>query len=172
MIPNERNDVLRRLDHMAHERAFGRYIAADQLIQTGLDALLAGVDSPSLAMLAGLGRNEEREAPELFDQVLVELGLFVETPTDPRAVKWAETYWIAGRIADGSLDPYNGVHQLRWSLVDELGHPNDLMSLIHCGDDLETWDENWGISQETLEQEVVLAAADFLRKRPPGERTD
>ncbi|MEU3464539.1 hypothetical protein ABZ721_31890 [Streptomyces sp. NPDC006733] len=49
---------------LAHERAFGRPLGSDRLLQAGLDALLADVESPSLALLAGLGRNEESEALE------------------------------------------------------------------------------------------------------------
>lgn len=69
------DDALKQFSHMARERAFGQRIGSDRLIQAGLDALVAGVDSPSLAMLAGLLRSEEPEAPELFDRVLEELGL-------------------------------------------------------------------------------------------------
>lgn len=65
-----RDDALKRLSHLAHQRAFGRHTGSDQLIQACLDALIAGVDSPSRATLAGLLRREEHEAPELFDEVL------------------------------------------------------------------------------------------------------
>lgn len=58
------DDALQQLSHIAHERAFGRYVGSDRLIQMGLDALMAGVESPSLAMLAGLLRSEEPE-PQL-----------------------------------------------------------------------------------------------------------
>jgi hypothetical protein len=65
------------------------------LIQAGLDALLADVDAPSLALLAGLGRREEHEARELFDHVVDELGLGFEAPTDPIAAKWPwPTGWL------------------------------------------------------------------------------
>ncbi|WP_433858746.1 hypothetical protein [Streptomyces kronopolitis] len=63
--PMIRDDALEQLRHFAHERAFGSQIGSDQLIQVGLDALIAGVDSPSLGMLAGLPRHEEPEAPAL-----------------------------------------------------------------------------------------------------------
>lgn len=72
-----RDDALKQLSHIARERAFGRHVGSDRLIQAGLDALIAGVESSSLAMLAGLLRSEEPEAPALFDQVLEELGLLM-----------------------------------------------------------------------------------------------
>ncbi|MFE8949769.1 hypothetical protein [Streptomyces sp. NPDC007856] len=51
-------DALKQLSHMARERAFGGHIGSDRLIQPGLDALIAGVGSPSLAMPAGLLRSD------------------------------------------------------------------------------------------------------------------
>lgn len=62
-----RDDALKQLSHIARERAFGRHVGSDRLIQTGLDALLAGVESPSLAMLAGLLRSEEPWADIAYD---------------------------------------------------------------------------------------------------------
>lgn len=99
------DDALDQFRHIARERTFGRHVGSDRLIQAGLDALMAGVESPSLALPAGLLRSEEPEAPELFDQVLEELGLLFRPPANPQAAKWAMAYWIAGQIADGSLDP-------------------------------------------------------------------
>ncbi|MFH9762179.1 hypothetical protein ACH4MJ_30555 [Streptomyces anulatus] len=60
-----RDDALKQLSHIARERAFDRHVGSDRLIQAGLDALISGVESPSLAMLAGLLRSEEPEAPAL-----------------------------------------------------------------------------------------------------------
>ncbi|WP_235445371.1 hypothetical protein [Streptomyces sioyaensis] len=77
-------------------------LGQDTLIQIGLDALLAGVDSESLAVPAGLGCNEELKAPDLFERVLFEPVLEVEVPADPRAARWALACWIAGQCAISS----------------------------------------------------------------------
>ncbi|GAB3106237.1 hypothetical protein GCM10027160_01560 [Streptomyces calidiresistens] len=53
-----------------------------------MDALIAGVESLSPAELAGLPRIGEPGAPELFDRVLEELGLFFRPPADPLAAKY------------------------------------------------------------------------------------
>lgn len=119
------DDALDQFRHIARERAFGRHVASDRLIQAGLDALIAGVESPSLAMPAGLLRSEEPEAPELFDQVLEELGLLFHPPADPRAAKWAMACWIAGPIADGSLDPAAGTHLIWADIAYDLGCPDE-----------------------------------------------
>lgn len=91
------DDALKQLSHIARERAFGRHVGSDQLIQAGLNALIAGVESQSLAMLAGLLRSEEPEASTLFDQVLEELGLLFHPPAAPRL---RSGRWPTGRRSD------------------------------------------------------------------------
>ncbi|MGI5262327.1 hypothetical protein [Streptomyces angustmyceticus] len=167
-----RDDSLKQLSHLARERAFGRHVGSDRLIQAGLDALVAGVDSPSLAILAGLLRSEEPEAPELFDQVLDELGLFFQPPADPRAAKWAAAYWIAGQIADGSLDPATGTHHIWSDVAYDLGYPEELEPLVHCAHNLDGWEESWGVSFEKLNQEAVEEARKFLGKQSATEAED
>ncbi|GAA4887186.1 hypothetical protein GCM10023237_00340 [Streptomyces coeruleoprunus] len=166
------DDALDQFRHIARERAFGRHVGSDRLIQAGLDALIAGVESPSLAMLAGLLRSEEPDAPELFDQVLEELGLLFRPPADPRAAKWAMAYWIAGQIADGSLDPAAGTHLIWADIAYDLGRPEELEPLVHCAHNLDGWEESWGVSVEELNGEAVEAAKQFLSKRSAAEARD
>ncbi|MEU3609812.1 hypothetical protein AB0E83_30875 [Streptomyces sp. NPDC035033] len=166
------DDALDQFRHIARERAFGRHVGSDRLIQAGLDALIAGVESPSLALLAGLLRSEEPEAPELFDHVLEELGLLFRPPADPRAAKWAAAYWIAGQIADGSLDPAVGTHLIRADIAYDLGHPEELEPLVRCAHHLDGWEESWGVTVEELNGEAVEAAKRFLGKRPAAEAED
>ncbi len=163
------DDALKQFSHMARERAFGQRIGSDRLIQAGLDALVAGVDSPSLAMLAGLLRSEEPEAPELFDRVLEELGLRFYPPDDPLEAKWAMADWIAEQIADGSLDPATGTHLIWTDIAYDLGYPEDLEALVHCAHNLAGWGETWGVSVEELNKEAIEAAKQFLSKRTPEE---
>ncbi|GHI82724.1 hypothetical protein Sxan_00880 [Streptomyces xanthophaeus] len=94
-------------------------------------------------MLAGLLRSEEPEAPPLFDQVLEELGLLFHPPADPRAAKWDMASWVAGQIADGSLDPAVGTHLIRADIAHDLGDPVELQPLVHCAYDLDGWEESW-----------------------------
>ncbi|MFJ9620920.1 hypothetical protein [Streptomyces sp. NPDC101181] len=166
------DDALKQFRHIARERAFGRHVGPDRLIQAGLDALMAGVESPSLALLAGLLRSEEPEAPELFDQVLEELGLLFRPPADPRAAKWAMACWIASRIADGSLDPAAGAHLVWADIACDLGCPEELEPLVHCAHNLDGWEESWGVSVEELNGEAVEAAKQFLSKRSAAEAGD
>ncbi|MFF8387366.1 hypothetical protein ACF053_27510 [Streptomyces kanasensis] len=164
-----RDDALDRLGHIARERAFGRHVGSDRLIEAGLNALIAGVESPSLAMLAGLLRSEEPEAPALFDQVLEELGLLFHPPADPEAAKWAMAYWIAGQIADGSLDPAAGTHLIWADIAYDLGYPEELEPLVHCAHNLDGRERSWGVSFEELSREAVEAARQLLNKRPTAQ---
>ncbi|MFD6798792.1 hypothetical protein [Streptomyces cyaneofuscatus] len=164
-----RDDALQQLSHIARERAFGRHVGSDRLIQAGLDALVAGVESPSLALLAGLLRREEPEAPALFDQVLEELGLLFHPPADRRSTKWAMAYWVAGQIADGSLDAAAGTHLIWADIAEDLGYPEELEPLVHCAHNLDGWEESWGVSFEELTGEAVQAAKQFLSKRSPAQ---
>ncbi|MFJ4710053.1 hypothetical protein ACIP6I_35200 [Streptomyces anulatus] len=166
------DDALDQFGHIARERAFGRHVGSGRLIQAGLDALMAGVESPSLAMLAGLLRSEEPEAPELFDQVLDELGLLFHPPADPRAAKWAMAHWIAGQIADGSLDPAAGTHLIWADIAYDLGYPGELEPLVHCAHNLDGWEESWGVSVEELNGEAIEAAKQFLSKGSGAEARD
>jgi hypothetical protein len=164
-----RDDALKQLSHIARERAFGRHVGSDRLIQAGLDALIAGVESPSLAMLAGLLRSEEPEAPALFDQVLEELGLLFHPPTDRRAAKWAMAHWVAGQIADRSLDPATGTHLIWTDIAYDLDYPEELKPLVHCAHNLDGWEESWGVSFEELNREAVEAAKQFLSQRSAAQ---
>jgi hypothetical protein len=164
-----RDDALKQLSHIARERAFGRHVGSDRLIQAGLDALMAQVESPSLALLAGLLRSEEPEAPSLFDQVLEELGMLFVPPADPRAARWAMAYWIAGQIAGGTLDSATGTHLIWADIAYDLGYPEELQSLVACHFNLDGWEESWGVSVEELNREAVEAAKQFLIKRSAAE---
>ncbi|MEU2871599.1 hypothetical protein ABZ769_20665 [Streptomyces olivoreticuli] len=98
--------------------------------------------------------------------MLEELRLAFHPPSDPRAAKWAMAHWIAGQIADGSLDPTTGTHLIWADIVYDLGYPEDLEPLVHCAHNLDGWQESWGVSREELNREAVEAANQLLSKRP------
>jgi hypothetical protein len=160
-----------QLGRLARARAFGCHVGSDQLIQAGLDALLADVDSPFLPLLAGLTRKEEPEAPELFDRVLDELGLSFEPPADPTAAKWAHAYWLAEQITDGSLDPVIGVDLIWTEVAEALDHPDALQPIVHCAISLAGQDDNRTALFEALRLDALRAAKDLLGYRPPTVTT-
>ncbi|MCK7627459.1 hypothetical protein MUU72_30930 [Streptomyces sp. RS10V-4] len=167
-----RDEGLDRLRQLARARALGRHVGSDRLIQAGLDALLADVDSPSLALLTGLGRREEHEAQELFDQVVDELGLGFEAPADPIAAKWALAYWLAAQIVDGSLDPVTGADLIWVEAAMELDYPDRLQPIVECAIQLGDWNAEWSTPLEQLKEEVLVAARALVEQgpRPASER--
>nr|BFD84258.1 hypothetical protein StreXyl84_36590 [Streptomyces sp. Xyl84] len=153
---------------LARARALGRHVGSDRLIRAGLDALLADVDSPSLALLAGLGRREEHEAQELFDHVVDELGLGFEAPADPVAARWALAYWLAAQIVDGSLDPATGADLIWVEAAMELDYPDRLQPIVGCAIQLGDWNADWNIPLEQIKEEVVAAARALVERGGPG----
>ncbi|WP_327429481.1 hypothetical protein [Streptomyces sp. NBC_01236] len=162
-----RDEALDRLRQLARAQAFGHHVGSDRLIQAGLDALLADVDAPSLALLAGLGRREEHEARELFDHVVDELGLGFEVPADPIAARWALAYWLAAQIVDGSLDPATGADLIWVEAATELDYPNRLQPIVDCAIELDDWNANWSTPLEQLKEEVLVAARVLVERGGP-----
>src|SRR5690349_20778884 len=103
----ESDKAVAELRWLAIKRICGDHVGSDQLIDAGLRALLTGVDSQSLRLLAGLGRREEPEAPDLFIQVVDELGLDVpELPADHDQALWVMARWWADLIVGGISTPW------------------------------------------------------------------
>ncbi len=162
-----RDEALHQLRQLARAQALGRHVGSDRLIQAGLDALLADVDTPSLALLAGLGRREEHEARELFDHVVDELGLGFEAPSDPIAAKWALAYWLAAQIVDGSLDPATGADLIWAEAAMELDYPDRLQPIVECAIQLADWNAACSTPLEQLKEEVLVAARALVEHRGP-----
>ncbi|TWE18482.1 hypothetical protein FB465_3559 [Kitasatospora atroaurantiaca] len=93
------------VDHMhmlAIERRIGRRVGAGTLIQAALVALV--LDTPALGDLAGLTRNEESLAHELFAQEVEELGLAARVPATDAEARWALVRWWLQLTANGSMN--------------------------------------------------------------------
>jgi HEAT repeat protein len=73
-------------------------------------------------------------------------------------------YWIAGQIADGTLDPATGTHHIWADIAYDLGYPEELEPLVHCAHNLDGWEESWGVSLEDMNKKAVEAAKQFLGK--------
>ena len=74
-------------------------------------------------------------------------------------------FWIAGEIADGSLDPAAGAYLMWADVAFDLGYPEDLEPFVHCAHNLDGWEESWGVSCERLHREAVEAARRLLSRR-------
>jgi hypothetical protein len=112
------DEAVDRLQVLAVERLAYDVVGSDRLVRAGLDALLAGVDTPALAQLAGLTRREEPEASDLFEAVLDELALRDGLPGTRVAAAWWIVRRTLARIVDGTVDPVAGADRI-W----DLAHP-------------------------------------------------
>jgi hypothetical protein len=156
------DDQVQRLRMLAVELLIGRDVGADRLIQAGLDALLAGVDSPSLRLLAGLTRREEPQARQLFDDTVAELDLAPALPTEPTAARWALVRWWAHLIATGELDPAIGGRLIWYEGWNRLDHSDALGPIVGLTSEYEDWTSDWQIPRRTLADGIVDEARKLL----------
>lgn len=152
-------NALRELQEIAIREVLDEIVGADVLIATALRALLEGVDSPSLPLLAGLSRREEGEAHDLFRAVAAELDIAPPSPTDTPAELWHLVRWLCEAIADGTVDPGLAGH-LIWGRWSGLGRPDSLQPIV---DAMSEWDEwNSDLERGHLRERIVEGARQFL----------
>ncbi|MFF8265236.1 hypothetical protein [Streptomyces virginiae] len=157
-------EAIECLRMLALERLIGRQRHPHQLIEAGLTALVLGVETESLALLAGLGRTEHERAEALFDQVLAELGLPETLPGDDTDVPWQAARWELVRwwlrlIVNGSLHPGAGGDVITYEGWGALARPRCLQPLVDKVDAYNAWD---AIQDRTREQAIVTEAERLL----------
>jgi hypothetical protein len=157
------------------EQLAGREPGSERLIRAGLDAVLAGVNSPSMVLLAGLGRREEPEARELFSRVVEELGLGPgDIPAWPSERRLAVLRWFAQLLIDGRIDFADGCGYLQefstglspagTEAVDPL-----VLSIMVLGE----YQQSWGMVGHSAKDiaartaDVVRQAREFLARTEP-----
>ncbi|MEU4715514.1 hypothetical protein AB0F73_17900 [Micromonospora purpureochromogenes] len=131
-------------------------LASEERPMIAAQALAEGLDSPSLRELAGLSRGEYREARELLDQVVDELGL-PELPDDDQAV-WEVVVSYARRLVSGAIAPVEGAHAIA-AYAGSLGFPEPLATFAFLAD---LWEDN-AAERVQLEQDMVREAEAMLR---------
>jgi hypothetical protein len=155
-------DHLQRLVRAAIYERLGYTVGSDQLIQMALDALMADLDTPALRQLAGLGRNEESDAHDLFAEVVHELGLAPTLPDHPTDARWELVRWWCQLIVDGHLPPEEG-GLLAWTEGwDRLGHPAALQPLVGWVSEWEDWNEHYTVPRETYQANIIAEARRLL----------
>lgn len=85
--------------------------ATEELSDMATQALVEGLDSPSLAELAGLPRGDVREARDLFLAAMEEFDVPAPQPPGDRL---ALARFIAKEIVDGSIVPADGAWLIGW----------------------------------------------------------
>ena len=152
---------------IAIRQTLGEVVGADVLIAAGLDALLQGLDTPSLRELAGLTRAEESEAQELFRAVADELDLTPSLPADPRSARWELVRWWCTEIVDGRVRPEIGGRLIWLRGWNELDHPDALQPIVSWVSEWEDWTESWGVEREEYARRIVAESKALLDQQWP-----
>ncbi|MER5934212.1 hypothetical protein [Streptomyces sp. NPDC002054] len=136
------------------------------LIQAALRALMAGVDTPSLPLLAGLLRSEKGEAKELFGQVADELGFGFHPPEGYWEGRLALARWWAAEIVGGWLDPDEGDLLIVNEVAAAYGESEELAPMVDLV--LARWDHTGPqTSPEEINAHLIRAAHELLARIPP-----
>ncbi len=139
-------------------------VAPGRVIEAGVTALVLGVETESLALLAGLSRTEHESADALFDQVLGELGLPEGLPGDDtdipgEAARWELVRWWLRLIVNGSMAPGAGGDVITYEGWGALARPQSLQPLV---DKVDAYNESDAIQRTTREQAIVTEAERLL----------
>lgn len=152
----------------AIREALNEIVGADKLIDAALRALISGVESPSLPLLAGLSRHEEGEAHDLFRAVASELNLEPPTPLDTRAERWSLVRWLCESIADESVEPEVAGRLIWYRGWNELDYPAALQPLVGWVSEWDDWSPSWDLDRDHYRRLIVEEARRLLdRPWPP-----
>ncbi|MFD8708041.1 hypothetical protein ACFV1W_36600 [Kitasatospora sp. NPDC059648] len=164
-------EAVEHLRMLALERLIGRRVDDDQLVRSGLTAVALDVESPSLTLLAGLSHEEYGQASPLFEQVLGELGLAADLPTDDgtglpwESARWELVRWWLRLIVNGSTAPATGGDVIANDGWGKLARPRALWPLVRL---VVEYDNGHGRQLRTPEElaGAIVAEAERLLAGP------
>ncbi len=128
-------------------------LPADALPRLATTALEAGLDTPSLRLVAGELHPTREETGVLFDDALDELG--VDIPDRSRAALIVSKEY-ATQIADGTISPHTGASRI-WELHVEVDGALELGPFAY-------WASEWQEADTPARREYCESA---IRARPP-----
>lgn len=136
-------------------------VRAEELPGLAVDALLRGVDAPTLSALAGQPARDVRTSRDLFRLVLEELG--IELPSHDAAV-WNLVRSSARAIVEGSLSVDAGVQRIeRWAWPLSIEDSGDLRVFVALADELAEHPE----ARAELEHHTRIEAEALLQRPRP-----
>lgn len=139
-----------------------RAARAQAVVTCACDALIAGLDSPSLRILAGLTRSEaDYEVPEILPAALAELGLVFYPPGDP-AGQEAGARALAAQAVSGIMT----TRELAAAIHQYFGHTLPLAERLASLADEYDMGAYSTLSQEQIGREVMAEAYRLLGERP------
>jgi hypothetical protein len=133
---------------------------AEGLPNIATDALVDGLDTPSLRELAGASGDDYWLIKELFERTINELGL--DLPDEQTAL-WRLAQQKANEIVSGSVAPSAGAHWIWSEICNRIEREGDLRIFIGLADE---WDDHPRHRPE-LEADIVRAAEQLTAQREP-----
>lgn len=139
-------------------------VAAGSLVSEGLpqiatEALVRGLDSPALRVLAGQSPGDVRDSADLFRVALGELG--IDLP-GPDSAQWLLARRTAGQIVAGRISPARGATEL-WLAYGKVRDNGDLRIFVGLASMLDDHPDD----AEQIEAGMVMAAQELLSRPAP-----
>ncbi len=125
-----------------------------------VQALLEGVDSPSIRKLAGMTSAESDEVRATFRAALHELDIEIPSPREAAILVATQ---VATQITQGAVTPYEGARQI-WAIARRLprDHVPELDTFVYGASE---WEERPD-DQKAFAAGIMAAAHDLLHPGP------
>lgn len=146
------------LEVAAWRMAVGR-LRSEELPDLATDALVRGLDSPSLRLLAGQPRDDVRDSADLFRAALDELGI---NAPDADGADWNFARRLAGEIVAGRISPARGADDL-WMMYRRVMDNGDLRIFVGLASELQDHPE----AADELARQIVAEAQALLDRAEP-----
>jgi hypothetical protein len=134
-------------------------LASDELSEIATEALIRGLDSPALRVLAGQARWDVRDSSDLFRVALDELG--IELPDADRA-QWRLARRTADDIVTGRMGAARGANEL-WLAHQKVRDSGDLRIFVGLASTLDDHPDD----VERIEADIIAAARELLDRPAP-----
>ena len=134
-------------------------LASEDLPEIATEALVRGLDSPALRILAGQSRGDVRDSADLFRVALNELGIY---PPDADTAHWRLARRTADDIVAGRIRPAWGATEL-WLAHYKVRDNGDLRIFVGLASML---DDHPGDADQ-IEVDMITAARELLARPEP-----
>ena len=153
------NEALMTFRRKALFWAIGR-IPSEDIADAATSALVDGVDSPTLALLAGLTPREAVEqVPELLPRALSELGMPIP-PRDSDEAKVEAACEFAHKLVKGDLAPREAAGTIYKLFLP--GYPDEVYPFLLLHDEYSLIGQYTRRSEAQIDAAVIDAAREFL----------
>lgn len=144
---------------MAAWRLAAGSLPSEDLPEIATDALVRGLDSPALRILAGQPRNDVRESADLFRAALDELG--IDLP-DPDSAHWHLARRAARDIVAGRVTPGDGASELFLAYL-KVRDSGDLRIFVGLASLLDDYPQD----AARIGDQIMAAARELLARPAP-----